>query len=618
LTGDLTNQCNPHPLLPLRGGEKGIEGARVNHMTPEQQDKPETILKGVAAAPGIAVGQAYLYFKQIPTVTARSLTPDEVPAEIERLRTSNARSEKELQKIHAFAEQKLGSESAVIFEAQMMILADAILMGTIEKRITVELKNAEWVVADEISKYRQLMLQSPEEHMHERAHDVDDVMNRIIRNIQDQRLFSRLEGASIIISENLAPADTVIFSRNQILGYATDLGGVTSHAALLSRSLKIPAVVGLHTATRQIQTGDMLAIDGYAGTLILHPAPDTLASLEVKARRFKEFEERLAGIAALPAETKDKRRIELSSNIEFVDEIEFARLQGSEGVGLFRTESQLIGRATYPSEDEQYEVYRKAADAVYPHSVLFRTFDVGGDKLAPDTHHEENPFLGWRGIRVLLDRPDVFLTQLRAILRASARKRVRIMFPMVSTVQEVRRAKALLRQAQDELRAKGIAFSPKIKTGVMIEIPAAAIMAEQLAAEADFLSIGTNDLIQYTMAVDRGNASVASLFQPFNPAVIRMIKWTVDAAHRRNIWAGMCGEMAGDPLATVLLVGLGLDELSVIPPILPEIKKVIRSITLKNAKRVADKVLTMNSEEEIREYLSLVVKNKLPEFPFEA
>ncbi len=587
-------------------------------MTHEQQVKPEVVLKGIAAAPGIAIGQAYLYKKHIPKAEMKSITPDEVPAEIERLRTSNARSEKELRKIHSFAEQKLGSDSAIIFEAQMMILGDAILMGTIEQRIATELKNVEWVVSDEISKYRQLMLQSPEEHMHERAHDVDDVMNRIIRNIQDQKLYSRLEGASIIVSENLAPADTVIFARNQILGYATDLGGVTSHAALLSRSLKIPAVVALHTATKQIETGDLLAIDGYAGTVILHPTAETTAALEVKAQRYKEFEVRLAGIAGLPAKTKDGKHIELSSNIEFVDEIEFAKLQGSEGIGLFRTESQLIGRATYPTEDEQYEVYRKVAEAVYPQAVLFRTFDVGGDKLAPDAHHEENPFLGWRGIRVLLDRPDVFLTQLRAIMRASARKRVRIMFPMVSTLQEVRRAKALLRQAQEELKAKGIAFSPKIKTGVMIEVPAAAIMAEQLAAEVDFLSIGTNDLVQYTMAVDRGNSSVATLFQPFNPAVLRMIRLVVDAAHKKNIWVGVCGEMAGDPLATALLTGLGIDELSVIPPVLPEIKKIIRSITLKDARRVADKVLTMNTEEEIREYLSAIIKNKVPEIPLDA
>jgi len=587
-------------------------------MTETQRSTEEQILKGVAAAPGIAIGTAYLYTKHIPRVQVKTITPEEVPAEIERLRTANARSEKELRKILAFAEQKLGSDSATIFEAQIMILSDTILMGTIEERIKRELTNAEAVVSDEISKYKHLMLAATDEYMHERAHDVDDVMNRIIRNIQDQKLYSRLEGASIIVSETLAPADTVIFSRNQILGYATDLGGVTSHAALLSRSLNIPAVVGLHTATKQIQTGDLIAIDGYAGTVIFNPSPDTLRVLKDKAEKFRQFELRLTGIAGLPAETLDHKRIELSSNIEFPEEIEFAKERGSEGIGLYRTEGQLIGRPDYPGEEEQAMVYTHVAEAVFPHPVIFRTFDVGGDKLTPDTHHEENPFLGWRGIRVLLDRPEIFLNQLRAILRASQRRNVRVMFPMVATLNEVQKARAFLRQAQEDLRRKGIPFDEKMKIGVMIEVPAAALVADQIAAEVDFLSIGTNDLIQYLMAVDRGNDSVAPLFQPFNPAVLRTIKHIVDAAHKRGIQAGMCGEMAGDPLATVLLVGMGLDEFSVVPPVLPEIKKIIRSIKAKDARRVAEKVLGMHHEADIREYLSTIIKNKVPEIPFES
>ncbi|HSQ74770.1 MAG TPA: phosphoenolpyruvate--protein phosphotransferase [Bacteroidota bacterium] len=586
-------------------------------MTDQQPIREEAIIKGVAAAPGIATGPVYLYSKLIPEISARAIAPEEVPLEIERLRTANARAEKELRKVHAFAEQKLGSDSATIFEAQIMILGDTILMGTIERRITDELRNAEYIVSDEISKYKHLMLASTDEYMHERAHDVDDVMNRIIRNIQDQQLYSRLEGSSIIVTETLTPADTVVFSRNQVLGYATDLGGVTSHAALLSRSLKIPAVVGLRHASRMVKTGDTVAIDGYAGTLILNPSPATLATLTAKANRFKAFEEKLAGIAGLPAETLDHKRIELSSNIEFAEEIEFAKVQGSEGVGLFRTESQLVGRSDYPGEEEQAALYTQVADAAFPHPVIFRTFDVGGDKLAPDAHHEENPFLGWRGIRVLLDRPEILLSQLRAILRASARRNVRIMFPMVSSIEEVHRARAYVRQAKEELRAKGTRFDARIKVGVMIEVPAAAMMAEQIAAVSDFLSIGTNDLVQYMMAVDRGNGSVASLYQPFHPAVIRTLHHVIEAAHKKHSWVGVCGEMGGDPLATVLLVGLGVDELSVIPPILPEIKKIIRSIKLKDAQRVANKVLTMTREKDIRDYLSSIIKDKVPEIPLD-
>ena len=577
----------------------------------------EIVLKGVAAAPGISCGPAYLYSKLIPRVEEKSITPGEVEGEIMRLRNANARSEKELQKIHGFAEQKLGSQNARIFEAQIMILADAILMGAIEKRIGLELKNAEFIVADEITKYKKVMLAAHDEYMHERAQDVGDVMNRIIRNIQDQKLFSKLEGASIIVSESLAPSDTIIFSRNQVLGYATDLGGVTSHAAILARSLKIPAVVGLRTSTRSVKTGDAIAIDGYAGLIVLNPTEETLQTLERKKERFKEFEGRLVNIAGLTAETLDHKHIELSANIEFDTEIEFARAQGSAGIGLFRTESQLIGKASYPSEEEQYQAYTRVAEGVYPHSVIFRTFDVGGDKISPDTEHEANPFLGWRGIRVLLDRPALFLDQLRAILRASTRKNVRIMFPMISTVQEIRRAREMVSRAKTDLDARALPYDPDIKIGIMIEVPAAAVLAEQMAGEADFLSIGTNDLIQYLLAVDRDNAAVAPLYQQFNPAVLRTIRHIIDAGHKKGVWVGMCGQMAGDPLATVLLVGLGIDELSVIPSVLPEIKKIILSIKHKEAKRVADKVLTMSTEQEIKDHMSSIIKNKVPEIPFD-
>ena len=579
--------------------------------------RPEVVLKGIAAAPGIAYGAAYLYSKHVPQVQVKSIVPKEVEGEVQRLRNATSRSEKELAKIHAFAEQRLGSQNARIFEAQIMILSDQILMGSIEKRIGAELKNAEAIVADEINKYKRVMLASPDEYMHERAHDVDDIMNRIIRNIQDQKLYSRLEGESIIVSETLAPADTVVFSRNQILGYATDMGGVTSHAAILSRSLKIPAVVGLRTATKLIKTGDTIALDGYAGVIVLNPTEETLQTLMQKRQRFKEFEERLVDIAGLPAETPDHKHIELSANIEFADEIEFCRQQGSAGIGLFRTESQLIGKERYPTEEEQYEAYRAVADGIFPHSVIFRTFDVGGDKIGPDTEHEENPFLGWRGIRAMLDRPELFLAQLRSILRASSRKNVRIMFPMVSNVTEILRARAMVEQAKKELNTRGMPYDAGVKVGVMVEIPAAAVMADQIAGEVDFLSIGTNDLIQYLLAVDRNNNAVQSVYQPFNPAVLRTIKHIIEAGHKRGVWVGMCGEMAGDPLATVLLVGLGIDELSVIPVVLPEIKKIILSIRQRDAKRVAEKALSLPTDQEVRDYLWSVMRERLPEIPFE-
>jgi len=362
----------------------------------------------------------------------------------------------------------------------------------------------------------------------------------------------------------------------------------------------------------------MIALDGYAGLIVVNPGEDTLRALDRKKQRFREFEERLVNIAGLTAETLDHKHIELSANIAYENEIAFALEQGSAGIGLFRTESQLIGRDSYPGEEDQYLAYKAVADAVAPNSVIFRTFDVGGDKIAPDAEHETNPFLGWRGIRVLLDRPDLFLAQLRGILRASTRKNVRIMFPMISTVEEIRRAKLALKQAMADLDARGLPYDKDVKVGVMIEVPAAAVMADQIAAEVDFLSIGTNDLIQYLMAVDRDNDAVQPLYQQFHPAVLRTVKFVIEAGHRKGVWVGMCGEMAGDPLATVLLVGLGIDELSVGPAVLPEIKKIILSIKQKDARRVAEKAAAMASDGEIREYLSSIVRNKIPEIPLDA
>jgi len=577
----------------------------------------QQVFQGIAAAPGIAVGPAYVYRKLVPEVRQELIAPEEVEPELERLRNAVQRSSKELQKILVFAEQKLGSDSARIFEAQMMILGDEVLMGAIERRIAQERHNAEYVLADEIAKYKRLMLASELEYMHERAHDLDDVINRVVRNIRDQRLFSRLEGEAIIVSETLTPADTVIFSRNQVLAYATDLGGVTSHAAILSRSLKIPAVVGLRTAVRAVRTGDRVAVDGYSGTFILNPTDETLRGLQEKADRFHRFEAALSDIVDLQAETRDHRHIELSANIEFPEEVEFTRTQGSAGIGLFRTEGQLLGRTSYPEEEEQFSSYDHVAGAIAPQVVIFRTFDIGGDKLSPEPLQETNPFLGWRGIRLMLDRPEVFLTQLRAILRASTRGNVRLMFPMISTIEEVRRARALLEQAKQELEGAGTAFDRAIKSGVMIEVPSAALQAHQIARETDFLSIGTNDLIQYTLAVDRDNSAVSPLYQQFHPAVLRVIKMTIDAAHEAKIWVGMCGEMAGDPLATILLVGLGLDEFSVIPSLLPEIKKIIRSVDIGAARDIAAHAMALPTAGEIREYLTGVMREMLPDIPLD-
>lgn len=575
----------------------------------------EIILTGIPAAPGIAIGQAYLYIKYAPVVEERSLHDGEVETEIQRLHHAVDKANKELNKILSFAQQKLGEAKAKILEAQVMIVNDRYLLESIINRIKTERKNAEYVVSTEIEKYRKLMLAAPDEYMHERAHDVDDLKNRIIRNLHEEKLISRLEGSPIIVSDTLTPADTVILSRNETLGYATDTGGITSHASLIARSLKLPAVVGLGEATKHVTTGDTVILDGFSGVLVVHPTPGRIHEYEMKRQRFSEFEAKLADLKDLPAKTLDGKSVELSANIEFEEEIEFVQLQGAQGIGLYRTESLLMGTGVFPSEEEQYENYKRIVDRIYPHTVIMRTFDIGGDKIEPRNIEEENPFLGWRGIRVLLDRPELLLTQLRALLRASARKNLAIMFPMVTDVGEVRRVKQFVHQAKEELKARKLRYDTHIPLGVMMEVPAAALMAADIAQEVDFLSIGTNDLVQYTLAVDRGNSIVSKLYQELHPAVLRTLKLIIDAGRKQKKWVGMCGEMAGNPLATILLVGMGLDEFSVIPAVLPEIKKIIRSIKYKDARECAKRALTLSAQEDVEEYLAETIGRMCPDVP---
>lgn len=576
----------------------------------EDRHKPEIIFKGIPAAPGISIGKVFLYVKDIPTTVEKVIRPEEVENEIQKLKDALKRSEKELQKILSFAQEKIGEGKSKILEAQIMILRDQFLLESFEKRIRSELRNAEYIVSDEIGKYEKMMLMAQDDYMHERAHDVDDLKNRIIRNMHQTKLISKFDEAAIVVAHNLTPADTVIFSRNTVLGYATDRGGITSHAAILSRALKIPAVLGLGDISRRVSNGDTIIIDGYSGIVILNPSLEQQTKYQAKKEKYLQHEAKLAQIKNLPAVTIDNHKIELSANIEFEEEIEYLHMQGSQGVGLFRSESMLINRESIPTEEEQYQVYKLFSERIYPNRIIIRTFDVGGDKIAPNTIEEANPFLGWRGIRIFLDHKDLFLDQLRAILRASTRKNVAIMFPMVSTVEEILEAKEILEKAKSQLKAKRIKFDPNIKIGAMIEIPSAAVAADIIAKEVDFLSIGTNDLTQYLLAVDRGNNVVSSLYQEFHPSVIRTIKYIIDAGHKENKWVGMCGELAGNPLATVLLVGLGLDEFSVIPTILPEIKRIIRAIKYSEAKSFASEVLKLTTTEAVLRFLkTYLLKN---------
>jgi phosphoenolpyruvate-protein phosphotransferase (PTS system enzyme I) len=582
-------------------------------MNPERPKRETVILKGIPASPGIAVAAAYVFVKETPHVERRSI--EDVEAEIARLRNAIEKSSRELNKILVFAQSKVGEAKAKILEAQIMVLEDPVLIDSVIGRIRAEKINAEFIVSDEIGKYAALMLRAHDEYMHERAHDMDDLRNRIVRNLQQEKLVSRLEGDIIVVAHSLTPADTMILSRNHVLGYATDLGGVTSHAALFSRSLKIPAIVGLGAVSRAVQPGDTLILDGYSGTLVINPGDEHLAEYGAKRQRMNEFESQLSVLKDFPATTIDNHEIDLSANIELPEELEYVAMQGSQGVGLYRTESMLIGRDDFPSEDEQVAEYKQIAERLYPRRIIMRTFDVGGDKIAPEMAEEANPFLGWRGIRVGLDRPEIFLNQLRAMLRASTRKNLAIMFPMVSTLAEVRQAKEYLKKAKADLRARGQKFDDRIRVGVMIEVPGAALLAGQIAAEVNFLSIGSNDLTQYLLAVDRGNQLVSRLYREFEPSVIATLKHVINAGHKRGVWVGICGEMAGNPIATPLLVGLGMDELSVVPAILPEIKKIIRALDFSQAQEVARRVMRLQSGDAVEEYLQTYFTKKFPDIP---
>ncbi|MEN3037794.1 MAG: phosphoenolpyruvate--protein phosphotransferase [Candidatus Kryptonium sp.] len=573
------------------------------------------IIEGIPASPGIAIGIALKYEKLKPKVVKREIKENEVDIEIERFLKAIEKSKSELHKILSLALEKIGSEGADIFEAQLLMLDDKMIIDKIIERIRMEKFNAEFIVNDEVEKYIKFMQESGDEYLKERAGDLEDLKNRVIRNIQQEKWLSRFDTSRIVVAENLTPADTLLFSRNQVLGYATDLGGITSHTAILARALRIPAVVGLKEATRFIKTGDTVILDGYKGILIINPEQHLIDEYREKAKRISELEKQLEHFKSLPAETIDGKRFTILANIEFPDEVEEAIERGAEGVGLFRTE-YAISNGVIPDEDEQFEEYMKVAEKIYPHKVVIRTFDIGGDKIFRDYHKEDNPFLGWRGIRVGLDKPDILLPQLRAILRASVKGNVMIMFPMVASVEEVRQIKKMVEVAKSQLREKNIKFDERIKLGVMIEIPSAALMAKELAKEVDFFSIGTNDLIQYTLAVDRGNETVAKIYQEFHPAVLRLIQFVIESAHRARIPVAMCGEMAGDPHATILLIGFGLDELSVVPDSIPRIKQVIRAIKYKDARRISKRALIFKTQEEVKNFLAKELKGIIPEFEF--
>lgn len=579
----------------------------------------EEIYKGLPASKGISMGKPCVYKVELPAnpvsanpVSANQVSANQVSAngeispekEIKDYNQAIAQSKIELDKIFNLAKEKLDAKNLQIFDAQLLFISDHILHQQVIKRIKKEQKSAQIAFIEVIKVYEDTMLSSHDEFLRERVSDIEDIKNRVLRNLVKKKLVSKINENSIVIARNLTPADTILFSNRKLLGFATDLGGTNSHVAIIARSLDVPAVVGMHDISLRIKQEDYLIIDGYKGLVIKNPAPKTIEKYTKQIKKNSTFEKTLLELEKLPTRTKDGVDVKLVVNLEFNKEIDYIITHIGCGVGLYRTEHLFLEMGDFPSEEVQYRQYRMIADRLYPREVTIRTFDIGGDKILPLTQKESNPFLGWRGIRICLDKEDIFLDQLRALLRASTRGNVKILIPMISSLEEIKTVKKLLAKAKNDLKKRNIKHEGKVKIGIMVEVPSAALLADEFAKEVDFFSLGTNDLIQYMLAVDRESNLVSNLYQKFHPAVIRMIDFVIKAAKRNNIEISVCGEMASDPIGSLLLLGLGIDELSVETTSFLKIKKLIRMLNYDNAVKIASKTLNMDSESEIKEFLT--------------
>jgi phosphotransferase system enzyme I (PtsI) len=578
----------------------------------------EVHLRGIAVSPGIAVGNAYVRRPEEVVVPNFVVDPSKVDAEIERFRAALDQTRSEIQATQARLEDQMGEDHAKIFDAHLLILEDTKALEDTEKMIRDQLMCAEFAFNRVIGRILDSFDRIGDPYLKERRADIQDVRRRLLHNLTGKaiRSFGSLNEESIIIAHDLSPSDTAMIDRRFVLGVATDLGGRTSHAAILARSYGIAAVVGLEALTEKVQHGDPIIVDGNMGVVVVRPTPDTLRAYEEARQRFVELERQMLTLKEFPAITLDGRKIELSANIKSPDDVALAVSKGARGVGLYRTEYFFLSRSDLPTEEEQVAAYSQVVREVAPETVIFRTLDIGGDKFASylgPGKSELNPFLGWRGIRFLLTRHDIFRTQLRAFLRASGEGKLKIMFPMITGLEEVRAARSLIEQVRRELDEEGYKHDPSTEVGIMIETPGAVAIADLLAREVDFFSIGSNDLIQYTLAVDRGNARINYLYEPMHPSILRLVRNTVEAGHAHHIWVGMCGEIAGDPLYSVLLVGLGLDELSISAYMIPEVKRIIRSITFDEAKMLVRKAMGMSTAAEIRRLVGTVMHERFPE-----
>jgi phosphoenolpyruvate-protein phosphotransferase (PTS system enzyme I) len=575
----------------------------------------ETKIKGISASPGIAIGEAFIIGGEDILVNPKKITVDKIPQEILRFEEALIQTRKDLLRLKKGIDSNLGQSHAQIFDAHLLVLEDRVLIEDVIELIKKKKVNIEYAFQQVAKKYINTLAKLNDKYLKERAADVEDVSRRVLKKLlkKEEKGPLKIKKKSIIAAHDLSPIDTASLPKNNILGFATDIGGRTSHSAIIARALGIPAVVGLGDLTEKISIDTKMILDGTAGIIIINPSSERVKEYKQKQREEHDAKKIFQSLRRLSPETLDGRRITLGANIELPEEIPVALEWGAEGIGLYRTEYIFLGKDDLPNEEEQYKAYSRVAKKIKPASVILRTLDLGGDKFLsrPDIPKDMHPFLGWRAIRFCLARPDIFKTQLRAILRASINGDLKIMFPMISGVDELRQAKYILEECKKELRTEGIKFDENIQVGVMIEIPSAALLSDILAKESDFFSIGTNDLIQYALAVDRGNEKVASLYKPGHPAVLRLIKTVIDNGHKENIWVGMCGEMASEPVFAFLLLGMGLDEFSVSPPVIPKVKKLIREVRYSDAQDAAKQVLKFSSPEEVTKYTESLLNKKL-------